>query len=283
MAGTDVQSRFRDRARNWGVAIERTLETASSLVAFGTRAGDQTVVLKVIKQAREEWRSGAILDAFDGHGIVRVYEYVDGALLLERLSPGDPLVSMALNGGDDEATAILGDVIQRMSGRKPPNGCPTVQNWGEGFQRHVAAGGSQIPGHLVDEASRLYSALGASQRSRHLLHGDLQHYNVLYDSSRGWLGIDPKGVVGELEYEVGALLRNPTENPDLFASPVIVERRLDQLARRLDLDRSRALSWAFAQAVLSAIWSVEDGYVVDASNPSLRLAQAIRPMLPSDL
>ena len=42
-----------------------------------------------------------------------------------------------------------------------------------------------------------------------LLHGDLQHYNVLLDKDRGWVAIDPKGVVGELEYEVGALLRNP--------------------------------------------------------------------------
>jgi streptomycin 6-kinase len=42
-----------------------------------------------------------------------------------------------------------------------------------------------------------------------LLHGDLQHYNVLLDRKRGWLAIDPKGVVAEGEFELGAALRNP--------------------------------------------------------------------------
>lgn len=51
---------------------------------------------------------------------------------------------------------------------------------------------------------------------------DLQHYNVLFDDARGWLAIDPKGVVGEVEYEIGAILRNPIERPDLFAAPEIV-------------------------------------------------------------
>ena len=32
--------------------------------------------------------------------------------------------------------------------------------------------------------------------------------NVRFDSGRGWLAIDPKGVFGELEYEVGAVVRN---------------------------------------------------------------------------
>lgn len=103
--------------------------------------------------------------------------------------------------------------------------------------------------------------------------------NVLFDSDRGWLAIDPKGVVGEVEHEIGAALRNPFEQPDLFASRSTIERRLKQFTRRLNLDYERTLAWGFAQAVLSAIWGIEDGFVVDATNPSLRLAEVIRPML----
>jgi len=43
-----------------------------------------------------------------------------------------------------------------------------------------------------------------------LLHGDLHHDNVLFDSRRGGLAIDPKGVIGELKYEIGAALETPT-------------------------------------------------------------------------
>jgi streptomycin 6-kinase len=95
------------------------------------------------------------------------------------------------------------------------------------------------------------------------------------------LAIDPKGVTGEIEFEIGAALRNPTEMPDLFASSTTVERRLGQFARRLNLDFERALAWGFAQAVLSAIWEIEDGFRVDTRDPSIRLANAIRPMLAS--
>jgi streptomycin 6-kinase len=39
------------------------------------------------------------------------------------------------------------------------------------------------------------------------------------------------------------------------------------------LDRKRILEWAFAQAVLSAIWEVEDGGNVDENHPGLMLAR----------
>jgi streptomycin 6-kinase len=235
----------------------------------------------VLKQPGDEWRSGEILDAFDGNGVVRVYEYIEGAMILERLSPGNSLVSMVIDGRDEEATGILADVIQQMSGRKPPKGCATVQDWAKGFERYTATGDNQIPRHLVEEGHRWYAELCASQKQPKLLHGDLQHYNVLFDSGRGWVAIDPKGVTGEIEYELGAILRNPTERPDLFATPVIVERRLKHFARRLKVDFGRALAWGFAQAVLSAIWGIEDGCSVDVGNPSIMLANAMHPMLAS--
>ena len=273
-----LRERFEDRVRHWCVVINETLETESSLIGFGKR-GDQPVVLKVVRQPGDEWRSGEILDAFDGKGVVRVYEYVEGAVLLERLSPGNSLAAIALNGRDDEAIEILADVIQEMSPRQLVKAPVTVEDWAEGFERYSASGDDQIPKSLVEEAYRVYLELCGSQSSQRLLHGDLHHYNVLFDSDRGWLAIDPKGVVGEIEYEIGAVLRNPCEKPELFAQPSAVERRLKRLASRLSLDFGRALAWGFAQAVLSAIWTVEDGFAVDAANPGIVLAQAIRPML----
>jgi streptomycin 6-kinase len=86
-------------------------------------------------------------------------------------------------------------------------------------------------------------------------------------------------VIGEVEYEIGAGLRNPNEKPELFASPQTVENRLRYFEAKLKLNSDRTLAWGFAQAVLSAIWSVEDGFAVDAGNPSLRLANAILPIL----
>ncbi len=93
------------------------------------------------------------------------------------------------------------------------------------------------------------------------------------------LAIDPKGVLGELEYEVGAALRNPCENPGLFASPARIETRIARFEAELKLDPDRMLAWGFAQAILSAIWTVEDGSAIDSENAGIRLANAIHPML----
>ncbi len=277
------EKRVEELVRDWGIVSQDMLETQTSFIVFG-KHGKQPVVLKVIRQPGDEWRSGEVLAAFDGRGTARVYEYIDGAALLERLNPGTSLASMALEGRDEEATEILSDVIGQMCHSPEPTlekskAFVTAQDWGKGFQRYLDSGDDQIPRNLVEQGQRLYFDLCASQRGVRLLHGDLQHYNVLFDSDRGWLAIDPKGVVGEIEYEIGASLRNPCEKPEMFASPATVERRLRRFESKLKLDYDGMLSWGFAQAVLSAIWSVEDGFAVNAETPSLRLVDAIQPIL----
>lgn len=42
-----------------------------------------------------------------------------------------------------------------------------------------------------------------------LLDGDLHHFNILRAHRQPWLAIDPKGLVGDPAYEVGAFLYNP--------------------------------------------------------------------------
>jgi streptomycin 6-kinase len=279
MSVRQLVERVEERVRDWNVVVQDTLETESSFLAFGRR-GNQPVVLKVLRQSGDEWRSAEVLEAFDGRGMVRVYEYIEGALLLERLNPGTSLSDVALAGRDQEATDILAEVIQRTSHpRESLKSAPTVEDWGKGFERYLASGDNQIPNSLIERGQHVYAELCASQQGVRLLHGDLQHYNVLLDSDRGWIAIDPKGVVGEIEYEIGASLRNPYEKPKLFASARTVERRLMLFGARLTIDADRALRWAYAQAVLSAVWAVEDGVAVDARNPSTMLANAIEPLL----
>lgn len=271
--------RVEERVRAWGVVGEGTLQTHSSFLLFGKR-GKQPVVLKVVRQPGDEWRCGEVLQAFDGRGSVRAYEAIAGAVLLERLCPGNSLASMSLTGRDDEATDILAEVIQQMSHLHTSlEAFVTVQDWGAGFRRYLASGDQQIPRSVAEQGQHLYAELCASQQHVGLLHGDLQHYNVLFDEHRGWTAIDPKGVVGELEYEIGASLRNPYESPELFAAPETIERRLRCYEARLKLNSNRALRWGLAQAVLSAIWSVEDGFAVNAQSPALRLVHTIQAIL----
>lgn len=275
-----VFNQLNERANQWGVTIDETRETTGSVLGFGMSRGSR-VVLKIIKQHGDEWRSGEVLRAFDGHGTVRVLEFDAGAVLLERLDPGEALVNLVRRSEDERATEILAAVMRQMRSRAAPEHCPTLFDWSRGFDRYLNTGDKRLPYDLVVEARDWYQRLVDSQQTLVLLHGDLQHYNVLFDTKRGWVAIDPKGVVGELEYEVGAILRNPVELPDLFTSTATIERRLKVLTRSLNYER--ALCWAFAQAVLSAIWDVEDGHSVQPEKSMLKLAHTIRSLLPAYL
>ena len=279
MSARQLTERIDACVRAWNITVERAFETETSFLAFGT-CSDQAVVLKVARALGEEWRGGEVLAAFDGRGSVRALACVPGAVLLERLNPGTSLVPVVLDGRDEEATEIIADVIRRMSQpRQSTVATTTAHDWGEGFQRYLTTGDTHVPIPLVERAQQTYLTLRASQQRTRLLHGDLQHYNVLFDFDRGWLAIDPKGIVAEVEYEVGASLRNPVERPELFASQQALTRRLRVYEARLQLDVDRALQWAFSQAGLSAIWSVEDGAAVNATSPALMLAHAIQPLL----
>ncbi len=269
---------LKTKAAEWNVTLEETRETPSSLLGFGVRSGAR-VVLKLTKRSGDESHSGKVLKAFAGDGAVRVLESETDAVLLERVEPGVSLVELVTRGDDDEATRILAGIISKLAHHEAPVECPTVTDWARGFDSHLQSGNQQIPLSLVHEAREIYQELAATQRATMLLHGDLQHYNVLFDQDRGWVVIDPKGVVGELEYEIGAMIRNPIEHPDFFTNPATINRRLEILTAALHLDHARALRWSFAQSVLSEIWGIEDGYAVTPANPALLLAQTLRALL----
>jgi len=270
----EFQDRCRELAQRWSVEVDESFETESSVIAYGVREG-RPVVLKVVHRPGDEWKSGEVVRAFAGRGMVRALEYEDGAVLLERVVPGTALVDLTTCGRDDRATEILADVIAAMAPDSPPRWCPTVKDWHRGFARYLGTGDTQISADLVRRAGAMYGELCETQRDARLLHGDLQHYNILEDRERGWLAIDPKGVVGEVEYELGAALRNPVESPEVFTDAATVESRIAALSSRLRLDANRVLRWAFAQAVLSAIWQVEDGHTLGETNAPLALARAL--------
>jgi streptomycin 6-kinase len=106
----------------------------------------------------------------------------------------------------------------------------------------------------------------ASPRDVIALHGDLHHSNVLDGGPRGWLAIDPKGLLGERTYEVANLLGNPWPHGDIVHDSGRMRRIARLYADQLGLDVDRTLSFALAHAGLAASW-----YLDDDRNPAYRL------------
>jgi streptomycin 6-kinase len=249
--------------RRWSLNVGPPFSGLSyNYVAPAVRTGGEEVVLKLGVPDREHFTEIEALRLFDGRGIVRLLD-ADGdqsVLLLERLRPGTPL---AMLEDDDQATAIAAGVMQQLWRPAPDeHDFPTVIDWAGGLRRLRArfdGGVGPFPARLIEAAEVLFGELIDSMGNAALLHGDLHHHNILSAERQPWLAIDPKGVIGEPAYEVGALLRNPM--PELLQMPWpdrILARRLDILTERLGFERERLVAWGMAQAVLSAWWSFED-------------------------
>jgi streptomycin 6-kinase len=105
------------------------------------------------------------------------------------------------------------------------------------------------------------------------LHGDLHHDNIVL-SQRGWLAIDPKGVLGDPGFDAANLFYNPLDRDTLCSDPERIARMAQTLSRTLKQDPRRLLDHAFAYGCLSAAWHGEDGNAKD-ENRELAVARSI--------
>lgn len=257
-------------AGRWGLTLGPAFGGLSfNYVAAAHLADGSPAVLKLGVPRAELGTEIDALRLYAGRGACRLLDADEarGALLLERLEPGETLATL---DDDEAATAIAAGVMAGLW-HDPPAGhrFPRVEDWAADLAElrpQFAGGTGPFPARLVERAEGLFAELLASQAPAVVLHGDLHHYNILAAGRAPWLAIDPKGVVGEPAYEVGALLRNPLDLPEWPDLRRTLARRADQLCEALDLDRRRVLGWATAQAVLSAWWMYEE----DGPNDGVR-------------
>jgi streptomycin 6-kinase len=244
----------------WTLALDgEAFETTSSILA-PVRSKEGAAFLKVFR-IEDERQSPRVLLQYGGHGAVRVIAHDAEAVLLERATPGRPLSDLVRVGRDGQATSILCEVARMLHSAPLWPAAPTLADWAAAFARyrrrrpHVL-----LPGFLLNAGEREFLDLCQTQSEGVLLHGDLHQDNILFDSARGWLAIDPKGVVGEREFEMAMSLKNPHGSEAFYSRPDVLLSRVDVMTRQLDLDRSRLLRWNFAQAMLSTLWLIEDGH-----------------------
>jgi streptomycin 6-kinase len=132
-----------------------------------------------------------------------------------------------------------------------PSLFPLAQ-WFEELEPAAAAQGGVLA--LSAGAAR---DLLASQREVAVLHGDIHHGNILDFGERGWLAIDPKGLVGDRGFDYANLFCNPDQAT--ATAPGRLARRIEVVADAAGLERKRLLRWILAWAGLSAAWHLADG------------------------
>ena len=267
----------------WGLRDVQPVPNLSyNFVAFANR-GDQQVMLKIGLPNRETISEMAALRLFNGEGACRLLECDEERYwtLLERLNPG---VMLSTLEDDEEATHIAAEVMKKIW-RTPPLESDSLlsdvhqhtaglrdqqedyskfiklSDWFDGLKqlRPMFNGGTgPFNEKIVERVESSVKDFFVENHMPVLMHGDFHHFNIL-SSERGWLVIDPKGVIGPAGYEVGPFMINPWSNfSDGSKIRLRVKRRIDILHEHLGFERERILEWSLAHAVLSAWWGIED-------------------------
>ena len=183
------------------------------------------------------------LNAFGSHRAVGILDVLqkECAVLLERVTPGERLASIATEG---EALAIVTRLFAEGWPKPPERATATpLRTFAESLTRAAA-----VDREFIRPAA-LFENLLTTSAEHVLLHGDLHYDNILSSDRAGYLLIDPKGAIGDPAFDIGYLVSRPmpvargtlplTESvdrrlaflPDVWAWIVIALRRLVRYRR----------------------------------------------------
>ncbi|MFZ0218179.1 MAG: aminoglycoside phosphotransferase family protein [Candidatus Dormiibacterota bacterium] len=228
-----------------------SFSSPSSLLRPVTVLG-RPALLKVTNEP-EELAGSRALEKWDGNGAVRVLARDGNAVVLERA--GRPLRSLVSDDG--AATRVLCAVARRLHGHTlwGLDEFPSLRRWFSSLFRDTHP--------RFDRVRAIADRLLDRSTSPILLHGDLHHDNVLDGAGRGWLAIDPKGIVGAREFDYCNIFTNwaPRQAVEHFDS------RLGIVAATAAIDRCDLLRWVASWSALSGIWHLEDGDEARAAFP----------------
>ncbi|MGX5841377.1 aminoglycoside phosphotransferase family protein [Mesorhizobium sp. ArgA1] len=266
--------------RRWKVsAPELIAETFSSRIWKVRREDGSPAIVKALKpfdDVEDELRGEHYLAWRRGEGAVRLYGRDGHRMLLEYA--GDTLLAEVLDkDGDNAATAIAAEVMARLFSPSkhsaPPDLQPLRTRFASLFKKAMADRDAAEPSLYV-KAAAIADRLLDAPHAVAPLHGDLHHDNILH-GARGWLAIDPKGVLGDPGFDAANMLYNPLERDDLCLDPERIANMAEIFGKTLGQTPAAILDHGITWGCLSAAWHHEDKNAVD-ENRELSVAEAIR-------
>ena len=247
---------------NWSLKTQRHFPNLSyNYVAPCVCDDGVDAVLKIALPLNnpEIYSEARFLQTANGIGAVRLLKLDDDrrAILLERLKPGKNLKEIYRA---DESQAVEAAIKNlRSLIKKPPQNSKflRLENWFDNF--FTKARETNFPSEFQMKSREFYGKLSSASKQKFLIHGDFHHENILSATREPFLAIDPKGIVGEIGYEIAVFLNNHLW---WLANDTNLKNRLNDAVQKFSeafkIESRDLRRWAFAQIVLSAWWTFED-------------------------
>ncbi|MBI2593858.1 hypothetical protein HYW44_04425 [Candidatus Daviesbacteria bacterium] len=268
----------------WKIKVNEPFpELSINYVAPALTSEGKPAVIKIGFPGDEEFLSEMeTLKIYDGNGAVRILKIdeKDCVMLLERCVPGKPLTSL----NDEEKEVFIFARVCKKIWKKPPvnssfKNLSSESKYFEWYFKNREKHQQYLPEKMVIKAVNFFDDLIKTQGELYLLHSDLHQDNIL-SSERGYLAIDPKGIIGEREYESSVYILNPykrfKENEELINKEFFA-KRIELITEALDLNKERVTAWSFIKQILALIWSLQDYGIRDKI--SIRNARELEKLL----
>jgi streptomycin 6-kinase len=243
-------------AERWQVEFGSLIPRGSMSVVIRCRTSDgRPAVLKVSPDRKRLANEAAALGKWTTVHTPSVLA-VDvglGALLLEAIEPGTPLVDFLAYPRLESVVELVTSL--HATGLPDPSYPPLAHR-----VEHLFDAGTRpyerrpelvdvVPPELYERGRRLANRLVEHVSPAALLHGDLTPRNILDGGDqRGLVAIDPAPCLGDdLAFEAIDLLLWQADDVDMIAT------RAEQLAPAIDVDARRLLDWCTAFAGMTAL------------------------------
>jgi streptomycin 6-kinase len=257
----DLPQIVKELAENWSLKVEKSFQNLSyNFVAPCIYKGGKAV-LKIAMPLNNPEISGEerFLQMANGKGAVKLLKFDEThrAILLERLTPGANLKEVFCKDSG-KAVEIAINTIRVILRESPKNSAfRQLEEWFNNF--FTKAEKTSFPSAFQNKACEFYEELSSASKCKFLIHGDLHHENILSATREPFLAIDPKGIIGDIGYEISVFLNNHLWW--LASEPNLGEKLNDavrQFSEAFAIEPQDLRKWAYAQIVLSAWWTFEE-------------------------
>ena len=248
-------------AERWRFELGSPIPRGSVSAVFRCRMADgRRAVLKASPDRARLAFEAAALDAWHTvhtPAVIALDEQL-GALLIEAIEPGTPLVVSSIYPAAESVAELLSSL--HGSGVPDPS-YPTVEqrvaylfdSSAKLYERHPELT-ALIPPDLYERGRRLATRLAQHDSPIVLLHGDLTPSNILDGGAeRGLVAIDPAPCLGDAAFDAVDLILWQADDLET------IEARTERLAAATDVDAQRLSGWCVAFAGMEALDHASQG------------------------
>jgi streptomycin 6-kinase len=246
---------LRTLAASWGIELGAPIPRGSVSVVIRCRLRDsRRGVLKVSPDRARLATEAAALESWTTPHTPAVLALDErlGALLIEAIEPGTPLVDSSAYPSLESVAEFLTSL--HTHGVPDPSFPPLKQRVAYLFDSSTKLYAAypelaeRVPRELYDRGRRLAMQLAADAAPTVLLHGDLTPSNILDGGrQRGLVAIDPAPCLGDAAFDAIDLVVWQADEIET------IETRSDELAAAIGASPERLLAWCTAFASMTAL------------------------------